>query len=44
MIIATWFFIVFLIILAGFTLVGLTLRHWYQEKKVANASKNSVQG
>jgi hypothetical protein len=35
MIVATWFFIVLCIILAGFTLVGLTFRHWWKESKKA---------
>lgn len=34
MIIATWFFIVGLIIIAGFVLLGLTFRHWTQQKKL----------
>ncbi|MNL23079.1 hypothetical protein D3C87_1444470 [compost metagenome] len=35
MIVATWFTIVFIIILIGFTLVGLTFRHWWKESKKA---------
>lgn len=37
MIVAAWFTFVGLVIIAGFTLVGLTFRHWAQQKKVANA-------
>ena len=33
MIVATWFTLVFIIILIGFTLVGLTFRHWWKESK-----------
>lgn len=35
MIVATWFTIVFIIILIGFTLVGLTFHHWWKERKNA---------
>ena len=35
MIVATWFTLVFIIILIGFTLVGLTFRHWWKESKKA---------
>ncbi|UOF01725.1 hypothetical protein [Bdellovibrio reynosensis] len=33
MIVFTWFAIIIFIILVGFTLVGLTFRHWYKESK-----------
>ncbi len=39
MIVAMWFTMVGLVIIAGFVMVGLTLRHWAQQKKVANATK-----
>lgn len=33
MIVAAWFTLVFLIILVGFGLVGLTFRHWWKESR-----------
>jgi hypothetical protein len=42
MIIAMWFTMVGLVILAGLVLVGLTLRHWAQQKKVTNEGKVSI--
>ncbi|HEX7675689.1 MAG TPA: hypothetical protein VF412_16050 [Bdellovibrio sp.] len=36
MIVAMWFTMVGLVIIAGFTLLGLTFRHWAQQKKVTN--------
>lgn len=33
MIVAAWFTIVGFVILAGFTLLGLTFVHWYKESK-----------
>ncbi|MGE5087201.1 MAG: hypothetical protein ACM3MG_12925 [Bacillota bacterium] len=42
MIVAMWFIMVGLVILVGFTLVGLTLRHWAQQKKMANENKVAV--
>lgn len=35
MIVAAWFTLVFLIILVGFGLVGLTFRHWWKESRKA---------
>lgn len=35
MIVAAWFTMVGLIIISGFVLVGLTLRHWAQQKKIS---------
>lgn len=40
MIVAAWFTFVGLVIIAGFTLVGLTFRHWAKQKKAA-AGKTS---
>ncbi|WP_255489968.1 MULTISPECIES: hypothetical protein [unclassified Bdellovibrio] len=39
MIVAMWFTMVGLVIIAGFAMVGLTLRHWAQQKKVTNGAK-----
>lgn len=35
MIVFAWFTFVALVILAGFVTLGLTFRHWYQQKKLA---------
>ncbi|MDG0816192.1 hypothetical protein [Bdellovibrio svalbardensis] len=42
MIVAAWFTIVGLVVIAGFVLVGLTFRHWAQQKKVTHAEQNTV--
>lgn len=34
MIVLAWFTFVGLVILAGFVTLGLTLHHWYQQKKL----------
>ncbi|WP_413557474.1 hypothetical protein [Bdellovibrio sp. HCB209] len=39
MIVAMWFTMVGLVIVAGFVLLGLTWRNWAQQKKVTNGSK-----
>ncbi|WP_413584553.1 hypothetical protein [Bdellovibrio sp. HCB274] len=39
MIVAMWFTMVGLVIVAGMVLLGLTFRHWAQTKKVTNATK-----
>lgn len=39
MIVAAWFTLIALIILAGFTLVGLTFWHWHKEAKLAKLAK-----
>lgn len=42
MIVAAWFLFVGLVIIAGFVMVGLTFRHWAQQKKnVHLENKNS---
>ena len=38
MIVALWFTMVTVVIIAGFTLVGLTFRHWAQQKKATHVS------
>jgi len=43
MIVGAWFLFVAIVIIAGFTLVGLTFRHWAQEKKALRQSENSEQ-
>ena len=42
MIIAMWFTMVFIVILVGFTLVGLTLRHWAKQKKMTNENQAAI--
>ncbi|MFM6930395.1 MAG: hypothetical protein ACKOX6_18165 [Bdellovibrio sp.] len=42
MIVAMWFTMVGLVIIAGFVLVGLTLRHWAQQKKVTHENKAAL--
>ncbi|WP_413293498.1 hypothetical protein ACLSU7_00155 [Bdellovibrio sp. HCB185ZH] len=39
MIVAMWFTMVALVIIAGLAMVGLTFRHWAQQKKVTNGAK-----
>ncbi|WP_291516105.1 hypothetical protein [Bdellovibrio sp. ArHS] len=39
MIVAAWFTLVALVILTGFVMLGLTFRHWYQQKKLAQPPK-----
>ncbi len=34
MIVAAWFTMVGLVIITGFVVVGLTFRHWAQQKKI----------
>ena len=36
MIVAMWFTMVGLVIIAGFAMLGLTFRHWAQQKKVTD--------
>lgn len=39
MIVAMWFTMVGFVIIAGFVVVGLTLRHWAQQKKMTNGKE-----
>lgn len=40
-----WFIMIAFVLLVGFTLVGLTLRHWYVEyRKKAENNEASLQG
>ncbi|MEK2688327.1 hypothetical protein [Bdellovibrio sp. GT3] len=41
MIVAMWFTMVGLVIVAGLVLLGLTFRNWAQQKKVTNATEAS---
>lgn len=42
MIVFTWFAIIIFIILVGFTLVGLTFRHWYKESKALKQQQKNA--
>ncbi|WII71703.1 hypothetical protein QJS83_14635 [Bdellovibrio sp. 22V] len=41
MIVAAWFTIVALVILAGFVMLGATFVHWYRENKKASKLQNT---
>lgn len=42
MFIALWFLMVLCILAVGFTLLGLTVRHWIQEKRRLNEAQDSL--
>ncbi|WP_256373169.1 hypothetical protein [Bdellovibrio sp. NC01] len=42
MLVAAWFTIVGLVVIAGFVMLGLTFRHWAQQKKVVNEKQGAA--